>query len=350
MKIFADDSHRQHHALELDGAVIIPSWECPERVYSVMNALQKRTHEFATPDALNEPALTRVHTPAYLSFLATAWDRWVEAGEQGAAAIGVCWPGRRLDQDALPTSLRGQIGYFSFAADCSITEFTWDAAKASAAIAQSATTAVLAGERVALGLCRPPGHHASADQFGGYCYLNNAAIAAQQLIDAGQQRVAVFDVDYHHGNGTQDIFYDRDDVLYLSIHGDPDFEFPYFLGRASESGTGVGEGYNHNEPLPAGTTFAEWMVAFDRCVARIVDFAASSLVLSLGVDTFRDDPISHFTLDTDDYEVIGRRLALLDLPTVIIFEGGYAVDEIGENVARLVDGFEAAMNDRLSAE
>jgi acetoin utilization deacetylase AcuC-like enzyme len=172
--------------------------------------------------------------------------------------------------------------------------------------------------------------------------LNNAAIAAQSLLDAGAARVAVLDVDFHHGNGTQDIFYDRSDVLYASLHGDPATAFPYFLGYADETGKGAGLGCNLNIPLPAGTAFPIWRDALARLMSRIVEFRPDALVVSLGVDTFAGDPISFFKLQSADYSTLGRMLGTLGLPTLFVFEGGYAVTEVGVNTVNVLTGFEEA--------
>ncbi|VEB44703.1 Acetylpolyamine aminohydrolase [Chromobacterium violaceum] len=190
-------------------------------------------------------------------------------------------------------------------------------------------------------LTRPPGHHAAFDYCGGYCFLNNAAIAAQALRDHGMRKVAVLDVDYHHGNGTQDIFYRRADVLFLSIHGDPRTEYPFFLGFADEKGEGEGLGYNFNFPLAAGACVSTWFVALDCALEQIARFGAEALVVSLGVDTFQGDPISRFQLDSPDFVTLGARLAGLKLPTLFCLEGGYAVEPIGTNVVNVLAGFEA---------
>lgn len=341
MQFFASDAHRSHHALELDGSEIIPSWEQPSRADVIAGAIRQR-HQHCEPAELDDTVLTAVHDADYVEFIRTAFERWHAEGERGAAAMGGCWPARRMGGTPRPTAIRGQLGYYGFAADCSITAGTWAAVAASAAIAQSATAAVLDGERAAFALCRPPGHHASRDQFGGYCYLNNAAIAAAQLLAAGSGRVALVDIDYHHGNGTQDIFYDRDDVYFCSVHADPAQEFPYFIGYADETGRGTGQGYTRNLPLPWGTPFDRWLAALDRGLDEARQHGCEALVVSLGVDTFAGDPISHFCLTTDDYPTIGARLAGLDVPTVLVMEGGYAVDALGRNVAGVLDGFEDA--------
>ena len=175
---------------------------------------------------------------------------------------------------------------------------------------------------------------------GGYCYVNNAAAAAQAFLDQGAARIAVLDVDYHHGNGTQDIFYDSDRVLFVSLHGHPDQEYPYFAGYAEETGSGAGEGFNCNYPLPWGTAWDRYAEALDDGIARIRAFAPEALVVSLGVDTFEKDPISHFRLTSPDYLALGRRIAAMKLPSLFVMEGGYAVEEIGVNTVNVLQGFE----------
>ncbi len=176
---------------------------------------------------------------------------------------------------------------------------------------------------------------------GGYCFLNNAAIATQAFLDQGARRVAILDVDYHHGNGTQDIFYRRDDVLFASIHGDPRVEYPYFLGYADERGEGAGEGCNHNYPLAHGSGWDLWSAALDDACVQIAGYAPDALVISLGVDTYKEDPISQFRLDSPDYLRMGERIARLGLPTLFIMEGGYAVEAIGINAVNVLQGYEA---------
>jgi acetoin utilization deacetylase AcuC-like enzyme len=188
-------------------------------------------------------------------------------------------------------------------------------------------------------LSRPPGHHAGPDFLGGYCFINNAALAAQAFRDGGAARVAVLDVDYHHGNGTQAIFYERDDVLTVSIHGDPRTEYPFFLGHADERGAGIGTGFNLNLPLPRGTGFTRWHEALEQGLNAVRDYGAQALVVSLGVDTFEGDPISGFKLRSADYLQVGKDIAGAKLPTVFVFEGGYAVEEVGINTVNVLEGF-----------
>jgi acetoin utilization deacetylase AcuC-like enzyme len=241
-----------------------------------------------------------------------------------------------------PDSVVGQFGWFAGDAIAPLMTGTWAAAYGSAQVALSAQRAVAEGARSALALCRPPGHHAGAARMAGYCYLNNAAIAAQAFIDGGLQRVAVFDVDYHHGNGTQEIFYERADVLVCSVHADPAEDYPYFVGRADEAGAGPGEGFNLNCPLPAGSAWPAWRAAMEICCRRIDDFEPQALVVSLGVDTHRDDPSGSFKLDSSHYVLLGQRLAELGLPTLFVLEGGYALEVLGVNVTNVLAGFEGA--------
>jgi acetoin utilization deacetylase AcuC-like enzyme len=187
---------------------------------------------------------------------------------------------------------------------------------------------------------RPPGHHAGPDFMGGYCFLNNAAVAAQALRGGGAARVAVLDVDYHHGNGTQSIFYGRADVLFVSLHGDPLTEYPFYLGHADETGAGEGAGFNLNLPLPAGCTVPRWFEALEAACLRIARFSADALVVSLGLDTFAEDPISKFALQPEDFTRLGERLGQLGLPTVFVLEGGYAAAALGSNAVNVIEGFE----------
>jgi acetoin utilization deacetylase AcuC-like enzyme len=232
------------------------------------------------------------------------------------------------------------MGLYSYDAGTPFTAGTWVAARAGADCALSAAQRLVLGDRTAFALSRPPGHHAGADFFGGYCFLNNAALAAQYLRDAGMAKVAVLDIDYHHGNGTQAIFYDRADVFFASIHGDPRTEYPFYLGHADETGAGAGAGFNLNLPLPAGSSAAAWFAALDAACERVARHRADALVVSLGLDTYAGDPISTFALQQDDFARLGQRLKRLGLPTAFILEGGYAAAELGHNAVRVLQGFE----------
>lgn len=324
---------------ELYGGELVPPFECPKRAEIVRaRIVEVGLGPLVAPEDFGLDPLLRVHDLDFVRFLETCWTDWQAAGFRGEAIASV-YPSRTMWSRKVPRNIDGRIGYYALASETAISGGTWEAALVSKDVALTATRAVLDGERAAFGLCRPPGHHAARDQFGGYCFLNNAAIAAQYARDAGRSRVAVLDVDFHHGNGTQDIFYERSDVFFASIHGDPVDAFPYFLGHAQERGAGQGEGATLNIPLPPGTTYREWSRALEETLLAIADFGAEFLVVSLGVDTFHSDPISFFVLNSPDFADYGQRLAGLDLPTVFLLEGGYAVQEIGVNVGNVLTGF-----------
>lgn len=349
MQTFHNPHHNRHAGQqEMFRGRLVDCHEVPARLDFVMAELQRRplgAIELPTVDdaALNA-ALRRVHSARYLDFLEGAWAEWVALDPANAErdALPSVWPlpnRHGFRTDVLPDHFAARLGAFAFDAGCPLTAGTWVAARAGAACALAAAQAVAAGERSAFALTRPPGHHAGPDYFGGYCFLNNAAVAAQALRDAGKHRVAVIDIDYHHGNGTQTIFYERADVLTISIHGDPRTEYPFFLGHADERGAGVGEGFNLNLPLPRGTGFAAWRRALDTALQVADNFGAGALVVPMGLDTFEGDPISGFTLQSDDYTAIGQALASAGLPTVFTFEGGYAVDAVGVNAVNVLQGF-----------
>jgi acetoin utilization deacetylase AcuC-like enzyme len=231
------------------------------------------------------------------------------------------------------------LGRFAFDTATPITKGTWAAARAAVNSALSAATVVRNGERAAFALTRPPGHHAGDQFFGGYCYLNNVAIAAQWVSDA-QIRPAILDVDYHHGNGTQTIFYDRADVFYASLHADPSFAYPHFWGRREERGEADGEGANLNLPLASGTEWNSYHEALACARKAILDFAPDVLLVSLGLDTFERDPISDFRLTSSDYLRLGETIASFGKPTLFVFEGGYDLQSLAENTVNVLEGFE----------
>ena len=350
--------HNPDHALhagrqEMFRGRLVPCHEVPQRLDHVLAELQRRgvgplrtpAEMQPGPDAAFDEVLQRIHAPRYLRFLERAWDEWVALDPSHADldALPSVWPVRGFRADVEPQNFAARMGLYSFDAGTPLTAGSWRAARTGAHAAVLAARAVSQGTvRGAFALSRPPGHHAGADFFGGYCFLNHSALAAQTLRDLGADRVAVLDIDYHHGNGTQSIFYERTDVLTVSIHGDPRTEYPFYLGHADERGGGAGLGCNLNLPLPRGTGFAQWRVALQQGIAAVRAFGAQALVVPLGVDTFEGDPISGFRLKSGDYRRIGEDLAALKLPTVFAFEGGYAVAEVGVNVVNVLEGFEGA--------
>ena len=308
--------------------------ETPARAESISGAIGATVS--ATDWGLDP--IKAVHDADYLEFLRTAYADWKSAGRDGDA-IGYVWPivGRR------PLNLSridARLGYHSYDAGTPIAQNSWESAYWSAQTALTALDGLLSGGRkAAFALCRPPGHHAGRDYLGGYCYLNNAAIAAKEAQRRGAGRVAILDIDYHHGNGTQDIFYDDPDVFFASIHADPATDYPFYWGHADERGAGAGEGATLNIPLPRGTDISGYAPALKTALSAITDWNAECLILSFGADTYSGDPISFFALERGDFGSIGQQIAALNLPTLIIMEGGYATSDLGKNVAAFLAGF-----------
>lgn len=343
MITFHNPLHQGHAPLhEFFRGERVPCFEKPARVDFVEEALRKRGDILLPPDVDSSAEVAQVHAPRYLAFLQAAWSQWLALDAANAAVqpFPSVWPVRTLRSDIEPENFVARLGLYSMDNGTPMAAGTWAAAKAGADAAASAASRVAHGARAAFCCTRPPGHHAGPDFMGGYCFLNNAAVAAQRLRNLGVQRVALLDVDYHHGNGTQSIFYHRADVLFVSIHGDPRTEYPFYLGHTDETGAGEGAGFNCNLPLPAGTSAATWFEALENACGRIADYGADALVVSLGLDTFEGDPISRFSLASSDFSRLGERLARLGLPAVFVLEGGYAAAELGANAAHVVDGFE----------
>lgn len=340
MKTIHTEKHRLRNSKsELKGGLLVSPYECPERVDYILARLKSQSFgEILAPQSFGLDPILRVHDEQYIDFLRTCWTRWQAKG-YGGEAIASVWPARGMRQRR-PTDIEGLVGYYAFASETTISGGTWEAALHSAEVALSAQALVAAGERAAFALCRPPGHHASSDLFGGYSFINNAAVAAQASIDQGASRVAILDVDFHHGNGTQEIFYDRDDVFFVSLHGNPADHYPHFLGFADEKGVGDGEGFNLNFPMASGTDFDTWDASLALACSRIQQYGPDVLIVSLGVDTFVDDPLSSFRLHSQDFTRYGARLGKMGIPTVFVMEGGYAVSEIGTNVVNVLEGFE----------
>jgi acetoin utilization deacetylase AcuC-like enzyme len=339
--VYSEKHFMRNARTELYGGELVSPHECAQRAEFVLERVTATgLGDVVSPSQFGLEPVLRVHDAQFIEFLSSAWNEWLAAGNRGEA-IPDCWPARRMAQRR-PESITGKLGYYAMAAETSISAGSWEAACAAADVALTAAARLSAGESGVFALCRPPGHHAARDLYGGYCFLNNAAIAAQYLRDRGVHRVAILDVDFHHGNGTQDIFYQRSDVLYSSIHGDPRDAFPYFSGFADEIGSGEGTGFNLNLPLPPGTGYASWSAALDTALLRIRRFAPGALVVSLGVDTFENDPISFFKLQAADFASYGGLIAALRIPTLFVLEGGYAVAEIGVNAVNVLQGFEAS--------
>jgi acetoin utilization deacetylase AcuC-like enzyme len=341
MLIVASDVHRGHHPREpfRDRGMLVNPPEVPERADRILAACAEAGFARpAPPVTFGLDPVRRVHAGEYLDFLEHAHARWREATGTGADAEAVAYArairGQPYDE---PPSVIAQIGWFSHDSD-PILAGTWTAAVGAVDVTMTGWEAVATGAAAsAYALARPPGHHAAADSFAGYCYLNNVAIAAQAWSDRGA-RVAIVDVDFHHGNGTQQIFYDRDDVMFISLHADPADEYPFFLGFSRERGWGAGEDFNRNFPLPAGTDWGAYGPALESALTVVRKFAPDGVIVSLGVDTALEDADS-FRLVGDDYSRMGEALAALETPTLLVQEGGYCLDVIGRNVANVLAPF-----------
>jgi len=340
LTVYSTD-HNLHHGVELKDGKILDSFEKPLRAEAVLAQVERSgLGSVVCPDKFDLYAYPAVHSERYLHFLQDAWTEWCASGRT-CQALPLVWPVKSLPSSGLiPEFIDGKLGFFSMDAGTPMNAGTWTAVSSSANTAIHGADAVSKGERAAFSLCRPPGHHAGREYMGGYCYLNNAALAVQHLISRGATKVAVIDVDFHHGNGTQDIFYGRSDVLFVSIHGEPSVSYPYFSGHAEECGSGVGEGYNVNIPMPKGTDWQAYAAALQHALFLIENHGVDAIVVSLGVDTFEHDPISYFRLRSEDYLRMGEMIEQLGKPTLFVMEGGYMTDEIGINVANVLKGFE----------
>lgn len=334
MRCFWDPRQFAHApAIEIHNGRIEPCAETPARAQAMLDSIgpTELPRDFGI-----EPIL-RVHPQAYVDFLETAHSDWLAAGREGDA-IPYAFPVARRRALKLDR-IDARLGRYAYDTCAPVSPGTWTSAYWNVQAALSALEALNGGARSAFALCRPPGHHCGADYMGGYCYLNSAAIAAEAALAAGNSRVAILDIDYHHGNGTQDIFYGRGDVFFASIHADPATDYPFYWGYAEERGEGEGLGATLNLPLPRGTSLAAFQQAMDTALEKIAAFAPDLLICSYGADTYAGDPISHFAIETEDYPVLARRIAALGAPTLIVMEGGYAVDALGRNVAAFLSGF-----------
>lgn len=351
MKVFHSPSHAQHAPpFEIfDGGEKITNFEAPERMERILSALRADgRYEIHPPDDFGLGPIQAVHAPGYLDFLRTAFAEWMEepTDYERTALLPATFP-PALWRGHVPQSLLGRAGYYMMDLSAPIVAGTYPAALDSAYCALSgakhiATASGLPAQKStptsAFALCRPPGHHAGQANCGGYCYINNAAVAANWLTQFG--KVALLDIDYHAGNGTQDIFYERADVLTVSIHADPDFEYPYYCGYADETGTGMGRGFHQNYPLPVGTDDITYLNTLNQALTKISAFRPSSLVVSAGMDIYGDDPLGKIHITRAGIAQIGAQIANLNLPTLIVMEGGYNNDALGKNVCAFLAAFD----------
>jgi acetoin utilization deacetylase AcuC-like enzyme len=352
MKLIYNDRHGAHMPKkEFFRGRMVDAADKPERAAQLWGAVAgSGLGQVLTVSDHGMGPIERVHSQPYLRFLQGAHAEWLALGGEGEAFPAV-WPVRTLRHDVEPKNFSARMGLYSMDNGTPLTEGAWSAAYWGAQATLSGLDALRTDpQRAAYVLTRPPGHHAGRDFFGGYCFVNHAAVAAQAARDQGAARVAVLDVDYHHGNGTQAIFYDRSDVLFVSLHGDPMTEYPFYLGHADERGEGAGVGFNLNLPLAAGTGNQAWLAALDEALARVRAYAPEVLIVSLGLDTAVEDPICSFSLQRPEFEEVGRRLASMALPTLLVQEGGYAVEAVGAHLLAVLRGFTAQAENRERAK
>jgi acetoin utilization deacetylase AcuC-like enzyme len=338
MLIVYSDQHQLHNPpYEFLEQGLVSYTESPARAEAILAGIKAAgIGPIVAPADFGLEPIRAIHSDPYLEHLQTIFEKWVAVGGTPAAAIPFAFPRPGMDRSS--SSPFAMMGRYAYDLSTPITATSWAAILASAHCALTGAAHILEGERVAYALCRPPGHHTSRELMGGYCFLNNAAIAAHFLTQDGQKKVAIVDVDVHHGNGTQSIFYERDDVLFVSIHGAPEWEYPYFSGFADERGIGIGEGYTINFPLEKDVTDDRYLGVLEEALTAVSAFEPAFLVLSAGFDAFDGDPLGQFRLTTAAYHRLGQRFAALDLPTLIVQEGGYAIHALGANVVNLLKG------------
>lgn len=335
-----DETQRTHAPREfVVSGKLQPIPERPERIDMLIEGVRKLGGPIVSPPEIFGDTLLLVHDRRYIAFLSTLWERWKRLPDASdTPSANVFALGRSsLPPAGYPESVVGQCGYHLGDGSCPVTAQTWAAARASAATAAHGANLLLSGEQIVYALCRPPGHHAAADMAAGFCYFNNTAIAAEMLTRAGK-RTAILDIDVHHGNGTEAIFYDRAEVLTVSIHAHPKRFYPFFWGYPEERGRGAGEGFNLNLPLERGTAIKAYLAALDIALKRIATFAPDVLVLAAGLDIAVDDPFKGFAIASPEFATIGSAIASLGKPMLVIQEGGYPSPSLGGNLASLLTG------------
>lgn len=338
MHSFYYPNHQQHDPANLTATAT--SWlqtETAARGDAIHDAITAANlGPITAPGDFGSEPIGEIHDHGLLTTLQTAYSRMQQEDGRSPALPTTFLVGPRPERK--PRAIDGLLGYYCTDANTPIFEHTWQTAYWAAQAALSAAALVAAGsEQLTYALTRPPGHHAGANFFGGFCYLNNAAIAAHWLVQQGN-RVAILDLDYHHGNGTQEIFYGRSDVLFSSLHADPLMTYPYYWGYADEYGTGHGATFTYNYPLPRTTTMSRYQDTLHTALEKIQLFVPDVLVVSLGVDTHRDDPLGTFELDTPDFHTIGTAVAQTSIPLVVVQEGGYHLPTLGESVVAFLTG------------
>jgi acetoin utilization deacetylase AcuC-like enzyme len=351
MRVVATAAHASHAPVhEFADGLLVDAFEIPARAESIVRALEgDGGFAFEEPSEHGTEPILAVHDEGLLRFLEHVWRDWREEGETAEEifpdTFAITAVREGMGDGREPRTPRGRAGRWGFDTATPIVEGTYPAARASVDVALTTIDRVLGGEAIAYGLCRPPGHHAARALYGGYCFFNNAAVAAEAAVSATGGRVAILDVDYHHGNGTQQIFYARGDVLYVSLHGDPDRAYPYLTGFAEETGSGPGEGANLNLPLGVRCDDEGYLETLDRALEAIGAFGPELVIVSLGIDTYERDPICDLAVTTAGYHEVGRRVAALGRRVAVLQEGGYFVPHLGENVRNWLLGLEGRERD-----
>ena len=334
--VWTDLHRRQNPKLEINLGQPIPTYERGERAETIRRELET-DDRFRFVDLVEHgrAPIESVHDHGLIDYLETAWPEMHRAtGRSEFAPEAMLHTGLRdgMSDARPPNGAAAAFGYWCYETATPMVEGTYVAARASVDVALTAADKVLAGASSAYGLCRPPGHHAARSVFGGFCYFNNAAVVAHHVASTTGTKVTVLDVDYHHGNGTQQIFYERDDVQFVSLHGNPNRAYPWFIGHEDEIGAGKGRGANLNVVFEAEAEDDEYVDRLGIACASIAAFAPSMVIVSLGLDTYWNDPISDLALTTDGYRRCGEVVRQLGLPTVVLQEGGYDIEAIGRNV------------------
>ncbi|WP_417721839.1 histone deacetylase family protein [Salipiger sp.] len=337
MKCFyARETEAHDPIFRLTHGAILRNAEQAERAGRLLTGLDLLSLPVQEPPVAPRAALEAVHTAQFLDYLETCWDEWQKLPGAGPEVVPNAFPQRSFA--TYPTGIAGQAGWHMGDTSAPIGPNSWRATRRAADCAVAAADAVLAGDRAAYALTRPPGHHTSADMAAGHCLLNVSAIAAARLRE-GHDRVATLDIDVHHGNGTQDIFYHRDDVLTVSVHADPSAYYPWFVGHAHEVGAGAGEGFNLNIPLPRTSTDDAWIAAIETALDRIAGYAPGALMVSLGLDAHERDPLLGMKVSWDGFTRAGRLIAEAGYPTVLVQEGGYLSEDLTTSLVCFMNGF-----------
>ncbi len=342
MNVYYSETHRQHHPpFEIyDGGDKIPTFEVPARMDRILETLRPDPRfNILPPEDFGLDPILAVHDTGYIDYLRTAFDEWQKEpdGYDKTALIPASFPPGGW-RGHVPTSILGRAGYYTMDLAAPLVAGTFAAARDSAYCALSGAKDMLQADiHSSFALCRPPGHHAGRANCGGYCYINNAAVAANWLSQHG--KVAILDIDYHAGNGTQDIFYERADVLTISIHADPNFEYPHYVGFADETGAGAGKGFHRNFPMPFGADDTLYLQNLSEACGLVTNFQPRFLVISAGMDIYGEDPLGRIRVSTAGIGKIGAKIARLNIPTLVVMEGGYNTAALGTNILALLENF-----------